>query len=96
MFIIIFLIPNIAGSLSLRFTPVDQKVGRLISYYLTGPYNAAAVILLSLQTANTAGEWLQHAKYSAIAEYCKQLMSTRRTYQESCHKRDALHWLLHW
>ncbi|KAL8952099.1 MAG: hypothetical protein Q9222_001967 [Ikaeria aurantiellina] len=55
LFIILFLIPNICGSFSLRFTPVDQKVGRLISYYLTGPYNAAFVLVLSLQTANTAG-----------------------------------------
>ncbi|CAO1599916.1 hypothetical protein XANCAGTX0491_003623 [Xanthoria calcicola] len=55
LFIIIFLIPNICGAFSLRFTPVDQRVGRLISYYLTGPYNAAFVLILSLQTANTAG-----------------------------------------
>ncbi|KAL9581281.1 MAG: hypothetical protein Q9212_003990 [Teloschistes hypoglaucus] len=55
LFIIIFLIPNICGAFSLRFTPVDQKIGRLISYYLTGPYNAAFVLVLSLQTANTAG-----------------------------------------
>jgi hypothetical protein len=35
--------------------PLDQKVGRLICYYLTGPYNAAFVLILSLQIANTAG-----------------------------------------
>ena len=56
LFIIIFLIPNICGAFSLRFTPIDQRVGRLISYYLTGPYNAAFVLILSLQTANTAGK----------------------------------------
>lgn len=55
LFIIIFLIPNICGSFSLRFTPVEHQIGRLISYYLTGPYNAAFVLILSLQTANTAG-----------------------------------------
>ena len=54
-FIIIFLLPNVAGSFGLRFVPLDQKVGRLICYYLTGPYNAAFVMILSLQTANTAG-----------------------------------------
>lgn len=59
LFVIIFLIPNICGSFSLRFTPIDQKVGRLISYYLTGPYNAAFVLILSLQTANTAGSCLE-------------------------------------
>lgn len=30
-------------------------VGRLICYYLTGPYNAAFVMILSMQVANTAG-----------------------------------------
>ncbi|KAL9609244.1 MAG: hypothetical protein Q9167_005979, partial [Letrouitia subvulpina] len=48
-------VPNGAGSFGLRFVPVDQKVGRLICYYLTGPYNAAFVLILSLQIANTAG-----------------------------------------
>lgn len=56
MFILIFLIPNIAGSFGLRFVPADQRVGRLICYYLTGPYNAAFVLVLSMQVANTAGE----------------------------------------
>ncbi|KAI3317743.1 putative MFS allantoate transporter [Xylariaceae sp. AK1471] len=55
MFILIFLIPNIAGAFGLRFIPTDQQAGRLIAYYLTGPYNAAFVMVLSLQTANTAG-----------------------------------------
>ncbi|PMD62332.1 putative MFS allantoate transporter [Hyaloscypha bicolor E] len=52
--IIIFLLPNIAGAFGLRFVPFDQRVGRLICYYLTGPINASFV-LLSLQTANIAG-----------------------------------------
>ncbi|PLB35765.1 putative MFS allantoate transporter [Aspergillus candidus] len=55
LFILIFLLPNIAGSFGLRFVPVQQKVGRLICYYLTGPYNAAFVLVLSMQVANTAG-----------------------------------------
>lgn len=55
MFILLFLIPNIAGAFGLRFVPLDQKVGRLICYYLTGPYNAAFVLILSMQIANTAG-----------------------------------------
>ncbi|KAL8832747.1 MAG: hypothetical protein Q9191_000084 [Dirinaria sp. TL-2023a] len=54
-FIVAFLLPNIAGAFGLRFLPLEQKVGRLICYYLTGPYNAAFVMILSLQTANTAG-----------------------------------------
>ena len=54
-FLILFLLPNIAGSFGLRFVPLDQHVGRLICYYLTGPYNAAFVLVLSLQTANVAG-----------------------------------------
>lgn len=56
VFILLFLLPNIAGSFGLRFVSVDQTVGRLICYYLTGPYNAAFVMVLSMQVANTAGE----------------------------------------
>lgn len=55
IFILLFLIPNIAGAFGLRFVPLDRKVGRLICYYLTGPYNAAFVLVLSMQIANTAG-----------------------------------------
>jgi cyanate permease len=55
LFILLFLCPNIAGAFGLRFVPAHQQVGRLICYYLTGPYNAAFVLVLSLQTANTAG-----------------------------------------
>ncbi|KAF9891260.1 hypothetical protein FE257_004824 [Aspergillus nanangensis] len=55
VFILIFLVPNIAGAFGLRFVPTDQTVGRLICYYLTGPYNAAFVLILSMQVANTAG-----------------------------------------
>ncbi|KAI8626408.1 putative MFS allantoate transporter [Xylariaceae sp. FL1651] len=55
MFILIFLIPNIAGAFGLHYLDTNQRAGRLISYYLTGPYNAAFVLILSLQTANTSG-----------------------------------------
>ena len=54
-FIILFLLPNISGAFGLAFLDADNKAGRLICYYLTGPYNAAFVMILSLQTANTAG-----------------------------------------
>lgn len=54
-FILIFLCPNIAGSFGLRFLSADNQAGRLVSYYLTGPYNAAFVMILSMTTANTAG-----------------------------------------
>lgn len=55
LFIILFLFPNITGAFGLRFLTHDQKAGRLICYYLTGPYNAAFVLVLSMQIANTAG-----------------------------------------
>lgn len=55
VFIVLFLLPNIAGAFGMRFVPLDQKVARLICYYLTGPYNAAFVLVLSMQIANTAG-----------------------------------------
>lgn len=54
-FILLFLMPNIAGAFGLRFVPTHHHVARLICYYLTGPYNAAFVLILSLSTANTAG-----------------------------------------
>jgi hypothetical protein len=54
-FILLFLCPNIAGSFGLAFLDANNKAGRLCCYYLTGPYNAAFVMVLSLSTANTAG-----------------------------------------
>lgn len=54
-FILLFLCPNIAGAFGLRFVPASSHAGRYICYLLTGPYNAAFVMVLSLQTANTAG-----------------------------------------
>jgi hypothetical protein len=56
IFILIFLVPNLCGTFGLAFVPTDQRVGRLICYYLTGPYNAAFVLVLSMQIANTAGQ----------------------------------------
>ncbi|GLI75187.1 hypothetical protein PoHVEF18_003440 [Penicillium ochrochloron] len=55
VFVLIFLIPNLVGAFGLRFVPTHHGVGRLICYYLTGPYNAAFVLILSMQIANTAG-----------------------------------------
>lgn len=55
LFILIFLCPNIAGAFGLHFVADKHKVGRYICYLLTGPYNAAFVMILSLQIANTAG-----------------------------------------
>ncbi|KKK19544.1 putative MFS allantoate transporter [Aspergillus ochraceoroseus] len=55
VFVILFLIPNLAGAFGLRFVPAHHTVARLICYYLTGPYNAAFVLILSMQIANTAG-----------------------------------------
>lgn len=54
-FVILFLLPNIAGTFGLRFVPPSSHAGRYICYLLTGPYNAAFVLILSLQIANTAG-----------------------------------------
>ncbi|CAK1363431.1 unnamed protein product [Cercospora beticola] len=54
-FILLFLLPNIAGAFGLRFLAQDNMGGRLTCYYLTGPYNAAFCMILSLTTANTAG-----------------------------------------
>lgn len=54
-FVLLFLCPNIAGAFGLRFVPQSSHAGRYICYLLTGPYNAAFVLILSLQIANTAG-----------------------------------------
>lgn len=54
-FAILYTFPNIAGAFGLRFVPSNRYISRLWMYYLTGPYNAAMVLLLSLVTANTAG-----------------------------------------
>lgn len=54
-FILLYTLPNIAGAFGLRYVPADQHIARLWCYYLTGPYNAAFVLVLSLVTANTAG-----------------------------------------
>jgi MFS family permease len=53
--VVIFMLPNIAGAFGLEFLPSSNKAGRLICYYLTGPYNASFVLILSLVTSNTAG-----------------------------------------
>ncbi|KAK4498815.1 hypothetical protein PRZ48_009325 [Zasmidium cellare] len=54
-FVLAFLTPNIAGAFGLRFLSPSNQAGRLVCYYLTGPYNAAFCLILSLTTANTAG-----------------------------------------
>ncbi|KAK5094942.1 hypothetical protein LTS08_008338 [Lithohypha guttulata] len=54
-FVLIFLVPNIVGAFGLRFVDSSHHAGRYICYLLTGPYNAAFVLILSLQIANVAG-----------------------------------------
>lgn len=54
-FILVFLLPNFAGTFGLRYLNPNNHVGRLLCYYLTGPYNAGFLLMLSLSTANTAG-----------------------------------------
>lgn len=51
----LFMIPNIIGSFGLFFVPLHYHVSRLMCYYMTGPYNAAFVLILSLQIGNVAG-----------------------------------------
>ncbi|PYH47371.1 MFS allantoate transporter [Aspergillus saccharolyticus JOP 1030-1] len=52
---VLFLLPNVAGAFGLCFLAEDNRVGRLICYYLTGSYNASFVLILSILTANIAG-----------------------------------------
>jgi hypothetical protein len=83
-FILLFLAPNIAGAFGLAYLETDNQAGRLVSYYLTGPYNAAFVMVLSMSTANTAGHT---KKVVTNGEYlfCSCLLSGR-----SCSQTDLL------
>ncbi|KAF9640702.1 MFS allantoate transporter [Lasiodiplodia theobromae] len=55
LMLLVFLAPNVAATFGMRFVSTEQKVGRLICYYLTGSYNASFVMLLALTTGNIAG-----------------------------------------
>lgn len=55
MMVVLFMLPNLSGAFGLYFLPDENQVGRLICYYLSGPYNAAFVLFLSLSTSNVAG-----------------------------------------
>ncbi|KAJ4348752.1 uncharacterized protein N0V89_010130 [Didymosphaeria variabile] len=54
-FILLYLLPNIAGTFGLRYIAQEHHLARLWCYYLTGSYNAAFVLILSLAVGNTAG-----------------------------------------
>ncbi|KAI5294830.1 hypothetical protein KEM52_003073 [Ascosphaera acerosa] len=54
-FVLLYMVPTIAGAFGLHFVPARHQIARLICYYLTGFYNASFVLFLSLQVANTAG-----------------------------------------
>ncbi|KAF2443408.1 MFS allantoate transporter [Karstenula rhodostoma CBS 690.94] len=54
-FILLYTLPNIAGTFGLRYIPQQHHVARLWCYYLTGAYNASFVLVLSLAVGNTAG-----------------------------------------
>jgi len=45
IFILLWLLPNISGAFGLAYLDSKNHVGRLICYYLTGPYNAAFVLV---------------------------------------------------
>lgn len=59
--LVIFVLPNIAGTFALYFLPQTNKAGRLVGYYLTGPGYASFVLTLSLFSSNVAG----HTKRTA-------------------------------
>lgn len=83
-FILLFLCPNIAGAFGLRFLSPDNQAGRLVSYYLTGPYNAAFVMILSMSTANTAGRKLYRERPASVENISLTLLGR---HQEGDHKR---------
>jgi len=90
-FIILFLLPNISGAFGLAFLSADNKAGRLICYYLTGPYNAAFVMVLSLQTANTAGHTKKVVTNACLfLGYCTGNIAGPFFYKESQRPRYEL------
>lgn len=93
IFILIFLLPNLAGAFGLRFVPTQHSVGRLICYYLTGPYNAAFVLVLSMQIANTAGKW-----HTALLHEYKDVraLTSVRPHQKGSDECSLVPGLLHW
>lgn len=97
VFILIFLLPNLAGAFGLRFVPTQHSVGRLICYYLTGPYNAAFVLVLSMQIANTAGKWqtvlLLHTYKD---DRVLGVLTSVRPHQKGSDECSPVPGLLHW
>jgi hypothetical protein len=90
-FIILFLLPNISGAFRLAFLSANNKAGRLICYYLTGPYNAAFVMILSLQTANTAGHTKKVVTNACLfLGYCTGSIAGTFFYKESQSPRYEL------
>lgn len=85
-FVILYTLPNIAGAFGLRFVPSDQQIARLWCYYLTGPYNAAFVLILSLVTANTAG----HTKKVVTNAFIFLGYCTGKLYQTRMHAKLPL------
>lgn len=47
-FIVLYLLPNIAGAFGLRYLQEHNRAGRLICYYLTSGFNAVSTILRTL------------------------------------------------
>ncbi|KAA8569785.1 hypothetical protein EYC84_001364 [Monilinia fructicola] len=80
LMIVLFMLPNIAGAFGLQFLPSNHQVPRLIMYYLTGPYNASFVLLLSVLSANTAG-------------HTKKLLTNATLFREN-RERDVLQGLV--
>ena len=94
-FVLLYLSPNIAGAFGLRFLAQDNQAGRLVCYYLTGPYNAAFVIILSITIANTAG-MIPNTVTVLTFEHFTEHAFYFRPYQESRYKCCALSWVLYW
>ncbi|KAL2802178.1 major facilitator superfamily domain-containing protein [Aspergillus granulosus] len=54
-FVILYLLPTLAAGFGMRYIPLDQKVARLICYFLTAFYPGAWVLVLSMIIANVSG-----------------------------------------
>jgi MFS family permease len=76
LFVLLFLCPKIAGAFGLRFVDHDNSGGRYVCYLSTGPYNAAFILILSLQTANTAGHTKKVVTNAVLFLGCVQTYSS--------------------
>ena len=80
IFILLWLLPNISGAFGLAYLDSKNHAGRLICYYLTGPYNAAFVLVCSQYSS----------KIHALADYGAQQILSMSTANTAGHTKKVI------